>query len=165
MVKINEAINLAKNVLKMHEFLKTLGCENEKLAEKVMNNFLFNSVIKEKEFNDNDIREFIKGYKFYGTLFDLYEDKFKNDTNKSEFYIIEYTDKNYHNWIVEETKDSLDEVVEFFAERMSIKNIKEAVIKNKNGKAVRLNSEWFDPSKFDKEKLYCYINGGFYNIY
>ena len=165
MVKINEAINLAKNVLKMHEFLKTLGCENEKLAEKVMNNFLFNSVIKEKEFNDNDIREFIKGYKFYGTLFDLYEDKFKNDTNKSEFYIIEYTDKNYHKWIVEETKDSLDEVVEFFAERMSIKNIKEAVIKNKNGKAVRLDSEWFDPSKFDKEKLYCYINGGFYNIY
>lgn len=165
MVKINEAINLAKNVLKMHEFLKTLGCENEKLAEKVMNNFLFNSVIKEKEFNDNDIREFIKGYKFYGTLFDLYEDKFKNDTNKSEFYIIEYTDKNYHKWIVEETKDSLDEVVEFFAERMSIKNIKEAVIKNKNGKAVRLDSEWFDPSKFDKEKLYCYINGAFYNIY
>ena len=149
----------------MYEYLKTLGCENEKLAEKVMNNFLFNSVIKEKEFNDNDIREFIKGYKFYGTLFDLYEDKFKNDTNKSEFYIIEYTDKNYHKWIVEETKDSLDEVVEFFAERMSIKNIKEAVIKNKNGKAVRLDSEWFDPSKFDKEKLYCYINGGFYNIY
>ena len=165
MVKINEVVNLSKNVLKMYEYLKTLGCENEKLAEKVMNNFLFNSVIKEKEFNDNDIREFIKGYKFYGTLFDLYEDKFKNDTNKSEFYIIEYTDKNYHKWIVEETKDSLDEVVEFFAERMSIKNIKEAVIKNKNGKAVRLDSEWFDPSKFDKEKLYCYINGGFYNIY
>ena len=87
------------------------------------------------------------------------------EKNNSEFYVIEYTDKNYHNWIVEETKDSLDEVVEFFAERMSIKNIKEAVIKNKNGKAVRLNSEWFDPSKFDKEKLYYYINGGFYNIY
>ena len=144
----------------MYEYLKTLGCENEKLAEKVMNNFLFNSVIKEKEFNDNDIREFIKGYKFYGTLFDLYEDKFKNDTNentnnKSEFYIIEYTDKNYHNWIVEETKDSLDEVVEFLTESF----------KNKNGKAVRLDSEWFDPSKFDKEKLYCYINGAFYNIY
>ena len=170
MVKINEVVNLSKNVLKMYEYLKTLGCENEKLAEKVMNNFLFNNVIKEKEFNDNDIREFIKGYKFYGTLFDLYEDKFKNDTNentnnKSEFYIIEYTDKNNRDWIVEETKDSLDEVVEFFAERMSIKNIKEAVIKNKNGKAVRLNSEWFDPSKFDQEKLYCYINGGFYNIY
>ena len=85
--------------------------------------------------------------------------------NNSEFYVIEYTDKNYHNWIVEETKDSLDEVVEFLTERMNIKNIKEAVIKNKNGKAVRLNSEWFDPSKFDKEKLCCYINGGFYNIY
>ena len=85
--------------------------------------------------------------------------------NNSEFYVIEYTDKNYHKWIVEETKDSLDEVVEFLTERMNIKNIKEAVIKNKNGKTVTLNSEWFDPSKFDKEKIYCYINGAFYNIY
>ena len=87
------------------------------------------------------------------------------EKNNSEFYVIEYADKNYHNWIVEETKDSLVEVVEFLTERMKIKNIKEAVIKNKNGKAVRLDSEWFDPSKFDKEKLYCYINGAFYNIY
>ena len=74
--------------------------------------------------------------------------------NISEFYIIEYTDKKYHNWILEETRDSLDEVVEFLTDRMKIKNIKEAVIKNKNGKTVTLNSEWFDPSKFNKEKLY-----------
>ena len=85
--------------------------------------------------------------------------------NNSELYVIEYTDQKYHNWIVEETKESLDEVVEFLTERMSIKNIKEAVVKNKNGKTVRLDSEWFDPSKFNKERLYCYINGAFYNIY
>ena len=82
------------------------------------------------------------------------------EKNNSDFYVIEYTDKNYHNWIVEETK-----VVEFLTERMNVKNIKEAVVKNKNGKTVKLNSEWFDPSKFNKERLYCYINGGFYNIY
>ena len=165
MVKINEVVNLSKNVLKMYEYLKTLGCENEKLAEKVMNNFLFNNVIKEKEFNDNDIREFIKGYKFYGTLFDLYEDKFKNDTNentnnKSEFYIIEYTDKNNRDWIVEEGKSSLDEVVEWFANYLDIRNIKKASIKNEKGKTV-----WIDPSVFDTDSLYHFLNGSFYNIY
>ena len=46
------------------------------------------------------------------------------EKNNSEFYVIEYADKNYHNWILEETKDSLDEVVDFFTERMNIKNIK-----------------------------------------
>lgn len=85
--------------------------------------------------------------------------------NNSEFYVIEYTDKNYHNWILEETKDSLDEVVDFFTERMNIKNIKEASIKNEKGKTVILYSEWFDPSKFDKDRLYHYLNGSFYNIY
>ena len=89
----------------------------------------------------------------------------ENTKNKSEFYVIEYTDKNERDWIVEEVKSSLDEVVECFTKYLDIRNIKKASIKNEKGKTVILYSEWFEPSKFDKDRLYQYLNGSFYNIY